>query len=161
MAVSKELMSIPEFGNDDDKPFSAEKKIIINMKKAILMVAGSAVQKLMMTLQKEQEILMNIADMAILTFNAESALLRLIKNADKKGNDQTKIESDIVHCYLNDAIDKLNKSGKEALNAFAEGDELRMMLLGLKRFTKTNPYNSKEARRRIADELISKKQFPF
>lgn len=161
MSVSKELMSIPEFGNDDEKLFAAEKKLIINMKKAILMVAGAAVQKLMMTLQKEQEILMNIADMAIITFNAESALLRLMKKTDKNGTEQTKIESDIVHCYLNDATDKLNKSGKEALNAFAEGDELRMMLLGLKRFTKTNPYNSKEARRRIADELIAKKHYSF
>lgn len=161
MAVSKELMSIPEFGNEDGESFAHEKKTIVNMKKAILMVAGAAVQKLMMTLQKEQEILINIADMAIVTFNAESALLRLMKMTENKGSEKTKIESDIVHCYLNDAIDKLNKSGREALNAFAEGDELRMMLLGLKRFTKSTPFNSKDARRRIADEIIAKKNYPF
>ena len=68
MAVQKELMSIPEFGDDEDKPFATELKTIANMKKSILMVAGAAVQKLMTTLSKEQEIIMNIADMAIKTF---------------------------------------------------------------------------------------------
>ncbi|MFT3909488.1 MAG: acyl-CoA dehydrogenase family protein [Ferruginibacter sp.] len=161
MAVSKELMSIPEFGNDDESAFAAEKKTIINMKKAILMTAGTAVQKLMMNLQHEQEILMNIADMAILTFNAESALHRIIKMADKKGEAAISIETDMMRCYLNDAVDKLNKAGKEALNAFASGDEQRMMLLGLKRFTKTAAFNSKDARRRIADKLITENKYAF
>ena len=159
MAVSKELMSIPEFGNDDESPFAEERKTIINMKKAILMTAGAAVQKLMMNLQHEQEILMNIADMAILTFNAESALLRVMKMADKEGESSVSIQIDIMRCYLNDAIDKLNKAGKEAVNAFAGGDEQRMMLLGLKRFTKTQPFNSKDARRRIADKLIAENKY--
>ncbi len=161
MAVSKELMSIPDFGNEDESPFAAERKTIVNMKKAILMTAGAAVQKLMMNLQHEQEILMNIADMAILTFNAESALLRVIKMTDKQGEAAVTIHADMMRCYLNDAVDKLNKAGKEAVNAFAAGDEQRMMLLGLKRFTKTIPYNSKDARRRIADKLIAEKKYPF
>jgi hypothetical protein len=161
MNVSKELMSIPDFGEEDETPFAAEKKAVINMKKAVLIVAGAAVQKLMMQLQEEQEIIMNIADMATLTFNAESALLRLMKLTSIKGDEQTRIESDMVHCYLIDAIDKLNKAGKDALNAFAEGDELRMMLLGLKRFTKTKPYNTKEARRRIAQHLINQNKYCF
>lgn len=160
MAVSKELMSIPDFGSDDEEGlFLAERKAIVNMKKAILMTAGAAVQKLMMQLESEQEIIMNIADMAIQTFHAESALLRLIKLAERKGVDAVAIESDIVRCYLNDAIDKVNKCGKDAINAFAEGDEQRMMLLGLKRFTKFAPYNSKDARRRIADKLISENKY--
>jgi len=161
MNVSKELMSIPDFGDEDETPFAAEKKAIVNMKKAVLMVAGAAVQKLMMQLQQEQEIIMNIADMAIFTFNAESALLRLMKLQATKGDEQTTIESDMVQCYFIDAIDKLNKAGKDALNAFAEGDELRMMLLGLKRFTKTQPYNTKEARRRIAQQLINQNKYCF
>ena len=161
MNVSKELMSIPDFGEEDQTPFATEKKAVINMKKAMLMIAGAAVQKLMMQLQEEQEIIMNIADMSILTFNAESALLRLMKLHSIKGDEQTTIESDMVHCYLIDAIDKLNKAGKDALNAFAEGDELRMMLLGLKRFTKTQPYNTKEARRRIAQHLINQNKYCF
>ncbi len=159
MAVSKELMSIPDFGKEEDSAFSSEKKSIIEMKKAILMVAGTAVQKLMMNLQNEQEILMNIADMAIVTFTAESALLRVMKMTEKNTHASIAIYTDMMHCYLYDAIDKLNKAGKEAINAFTEGDEQRMLLLGLKRFTKTPSFNSKEARRRIADKLISDNKY--
>jgi len=161
MAVSKELMSIPEFGNDDETAFAKEKKTILNMKKSILMVAGAAVQKLMMKIQDEQEILMNIADMAIETFEAESALLRIMKMVDKQGEAASQLQIDMMRCYLNDAVDKVNKAGKEAINAFAGGDEQRMMLLGLKRFTKTEPFNSKDARRRIADKLIAENKYPW
>lgn len=159
MAVSKELMSIPEFGNDDETAFAKERKAIANMKKSILMVAGAAVQKLMMKLNDEQEILMNIADMAIETFEAESVLLRVMKMADKHGEAASQLQIDMMRCYLNDAVDKVNKAGKEAINAFAGGDEQRMMLLGLKRFTKTEPFNSKDARRRIADKLIAENKY--
>ena len=161
MAVSKELMSIPDFGSEDETAFAAEKKAIANMKKAILMVAGAAVQKLMMALSTEQEILMNIADMSIATFNAESALLRVIKMSDKQGEKAVSVQADMMHVYLNDAVDAVNKAGKEAINAFADGDEQRMMLLGLKRFTKMQPFNSKEARRRIADKLIAENKYPW
>ena len=159
MAVSKELMSIPEFGNEDETAFAAEKKTILNMKKSILMVAGAAVQKLMMKLNDEQEILMNIADMSIETYNAESTLLRIIKMTDKNGEAGSSLQIDLMRCNLNDAVDKVNKAGKEAINAFAEGDELRMMLLGLKRFTKATPFNSKDARRRVADKLIAENKY--
>ncbi|MBL0146919.1 MAG: acyl-CoA dehydrogenase family protein [Chitinophagaceae bacterium] len=159
MAVSKELMSIPEFGNDDETPFAKERKAIVNMKKCILMVAGAAVQKLMMTLQDEQEILMNIADMAIETFEAESALLRVMKIADKQGETNCQQQIDMMRIYLNDAMDKVNKFGKDAINAFAGGDEQRMMLLGLKRFTKMEPFNSKDARRRVADKMIGEGKY--
>ena len=104
---------------------------------------------------------MNIADMAIVTFNAESALLRIMKMSDREGDEAVALQTDMMHCYLNDAVDKLNKSGKEALNAFATGDELRMMLLGLKRFTKTLSFNSKDTRRRIADKLIAENRYAF
>jgi hypothetical protein len=161
MAVSKELMSIPEFGNDDETAFAKERKAIVNMKKAILMVAGAAVQKLMMKINDEQEILMNIADMAIETFEAESTLLRVMKLADKQGEATAQLQTDMMRCYLNDAVDKVNKAGKEAINAFATGDEQRMMLLGLKRFTKTEPFNSKDARRRIADKMIAENKYPW
>ena len=159
MKVSKELMSIPDFGSEEDGAFAAELKTIVNLKKAILMTAGAAVQKLMMSLSNEQEILMNIADMAIQVFHAESALLRVIKMTDKIGSAAVNVQTDILHCYLNDAVDNVNKAGKEAINAFAEGDEQRMMLLGLKRFTKAAPFNSKEARRRIADKLILENKY--
>lgn len=153
MAVQKELMSIPDFGSSDDTPFAEERKAIQQFKKSILMVAGAAVQKLMMKIESEQEILMHIADMAIETFHAESGLLRAMKLAEQKGEANVGYELDIARTYLYDAADKINKSGKDAINAFAAGDEQRMMLLGLKRFTKVAPFNTKDARRRIAARL--------
>ena len=161
MAVSKELMSIPEFGNDDDSAFAKERKAIVNMKKAILMVAGAAVQKLMMKISDEQEILMNIADMAIEVFHAESAMLRAIKMANIKGENASALQLDMARTYLYDAADRVNKSGKDAVNAFADGDEQRMILLRLKRFTKTDPFNSTASRRRIAAKLIADKKYNF
>jgi len=161
MNVQKELMSIPEFGNEEESAFSKEQKTIENMKKCILMVAGAAVQKLMTNLTNEQEIIMNIADMAIETFVAESMLLRVIKLSDKNGEENSKIQIAMMHCYLNDAVDKIAKCGKEAINSFAEGDEQKMMLLGLKRFTKTDPFNSKDARRLIAEKLVEEGKYSF
>jgi alkylation response protein AidB-like acyl-CoA dehydrogenase len=161
MAVQKELMSIPDFGSGEEEAFAKEKKAVAGFKKAILMTAGAAVQKLMMKMESEQEILMHIADMALETFNAESALLRAIKLVDKKGEAACQFELDIMRTYLYDAADKIGKHGRDAINAFAEGDEQRMMLLGIKRFTKADTFNSKEARRRIADKLISDKKYPL
>jgi alkylation response protein AidB-like acyl-CoA dehydrogenase len=159
MAVQKELMSIPEFGNGEETPFAAEKKLIANFKKAILMTAGAAVQKLMMKIESEQEVLMNIADMAIETYNAESALLRAMKLSDQRGEAACQFELDIMRTYLYDVADSINKHGKDAINAFAEGDEQRMMLLGLKRFTKAAAFNSKEARRRIAAKVLADNKY--
>lgn len=156
MEVQKELMSIPDFGSDDEGAFAKQQKLVANLKKSILMVAGAAVQKLMNKLTDEQEIIMNIADMAINTFIAESILLRVMKNTGKVDEKKQKVTEAILNVYLNDAADKVSKFGKDAINAFAEGDEQKMMLLGLRRFTKSEPYNSKEARRTIADYLIEK-----
>jgi alkylation response protein AidB-like acyl-CoA dehydrogenase len=153
MAVQKELMSIPDFGSSDDTPFAEERKAIQQFKKSILMVAGAAVQKLMMKLESEQEVLMHIADMAIETFHAESGMLRAMKLVEQKGEANCGFELDVARTYLYDAADRINKSGKDAINAFAAGDEQRMMLLGLKRFTKVAPFNTKDARRRIAAKL--------
>ena len=161
MAVSKELMSIPDFGSVEEGDFVKEKKMIANFKKAILLTAGAAVQKLMTKLENEQEVLMNIADMSINTFHAESALLRAIRLTDQKGAAATTYEWDIVHTYLYDAADRIHKHGKDAINAFADGDEQSMMLLGLKRYTKADPFNSKEAKRRIADKLIAENRYPL
>ena len=161
MSVQKELMSIPDFGAEDEAPFAKEKKLVANLKKAILMTAGAAVQKLMMKIENEQEVLMNIADMAIETFNAESVLLRVMKMVEQKGEAATQLYQDIMRTYLYDAADKVNKSGKDAINAFADGDEQRMILMGLKRFTKAEPFNSKDARRRIADKMIAEGKYCF
>ena len=161
MAVQKELMSIPDFGSDDEVPFAKEKKLVANLKKAILMASGAAVQKLMMKIDSEQEVLMNIADMAIETFNAESVLLRAMKLVDLRGEAACQLQLDIMRTYIYDAADKVNKSGKDAINGFAEGDEQRMILMGLKRFTKAESFNSKEARRRIANKMIEEGKYCF
>jgi len=154
-------MSIPDFADGDDEAFAKEKKLVANLKKAILMTAGAAVQKLMMKIEKEQEVLMNIADMAIEIFNAESVLLRTIKIADQRGEANSQEYLDIMRTYLYDAADKVNKSGKDAVNSFADGDEQRMILMGLKRFTKAEPFNTKEARRRIADKMIAENKYCY
>jgi alkylation response protein AidB-like acyl-CoA dehydrogenase len=153
MAVQKELMSIPDFGAADDSLFAAELKAIQQFKKAVFLVAGAAVQKLMMKIESEQEILMHIADMAIEIFLAESALLRTIKLANLRGEEGAARELDMTRIYMYDAADSIAKNGRDAINAFASGDEQRMMLLGIKRFTKVTPFNTKDARRRIADGL--------
>ncbi len=160
-AVQKELMSIPDFGGGDETPFARETKLIASLKKSILMVAGAAVQKLMMKIESEQEILMHIADMAINVFHAESALLRAIKMVQQQGEAAAALQLDMARTYLYDTADRVNKSGRDAINAFAEGDEQRMMLLGIKRFTKAEPFNSKDARRRIANKLISDNRYSF
>jgi alkylation response protein AidB-like acyl-CoA dehydrogenase len=161
MAIQKELMSIPDFGSEEETTFSKEIKLVNNLKKAIMMVAGAAVQKLMMKIESEQEVLMNIADMAIETFNAESVLLRVMKLAEQQGEAAVQLQLDMMRTYLYDAADRINKSGKDAVNAFSDGDEQRMILMGLKRFTKAEPFNSKDARRRIADKMVAEGKYCF
>lgn len=162
MAVGKEIMSIPDFGfYEDETLFAPEKKVIKNLKKAVLMVAGAAVQKFMTKLSEEQEIIMNLADMVIETYAAESVLLRVEKRIDLLGKDVNTLQEDIAMIYLHEAVERVNNAGKSAITSFAESDELRVMLMGLKRFTKIEPLNLKEARRRIAEALIAKNDYIF
>ena len=159
--VASELMSIPDFSAEDDSLFAAENKYVKNFKKAVLMTAGAAVQKLMAQLSKEQEVLMNIADMIIETYVAESMLLRVEKLISLKGEAACQAQIEMVKVYINDAADKINISGKNALNSFAQGDEQRMMLMGLKRFTKTTPLNTIASRRIVADSLTAANKYCF
>ena len=159
--VTKELTSVPDFGVGSDDPFEQAREQIKKYKKAVLMVAGSAAQKLMMELAKEQEVLMNISDMIIELYVAESVLLRVEKLTNSEKNVKISEQIDIMNVYLFDAADKLNKFGKDALISFAEGDELKMMLMGMKRFTKQNMFNIKEARRRIAAHIIEEGKYCY
>jgi alkylation response protein AidB-like acyl-CoA dehydrogenase len=162
MAVQKELMSIPDFGaSDDDGIFAKEKKALANLKKAGLMVAGAAVQKFMMKLSDEQEVLMNLADMMIEGYVAESTILRVEKLISLRGEKACEIQKEMALIYLHEAMEKAASAGKAAITSFAEGDELRLMLMGLKRFTKIDPYNLKEARRKVANYAIEKGEYPF
>ncbi|WP_286897518.1 MULTISPECIES: acyl-CoA dehydrogenase family protein [Sphingobacterium] len=159
-AVAGELLAIPDFGQEDDAPFAAEKKIVANLKKAGLLIAGAAVQKLMMSLSKEEEILMNIADIIGYVYITESVLLRAEKLLHT-GSDKADYAKDMAKIYLYGAIDKISAAGKEALYSFGEGDELNMMLVGLRRFTKAQPFNVKDARQRIAKKLIDENKYCF
>jgi alkylation response protein AidB-like acyl-CoA dehydrogenase len=159
--VAAELVGIPEFAEVDETLFAYEKKLVGNFKKAILLTAGAAVQKLMTSLSKEQEVIMNIADMAIETYVAESTLLRVEKMVSMKGEAACEAQIAIARSYINSACDRIWVDGKEALNSFGEGDELRMMLMGLKRYTKQEPFNAKNARQTIAQKLIAENKYCF
>ncbi len=162
MAVQKELMSIPDFGAEEDTAlFAREKKALRNLKKAGLMVSGAAVQKFMMKLSDEQEILMNLADMLIEGYVAESVLLRVEKLISVRGEKACEVEKEMAMIYLHGAIERAGSAGKSAITSFAEGDEQRLMLMGLKRFTKVESYNLKEARRKVANYVIEKGEYPF
>lgn len=162
MAVSKEIMSIPDFSSEDtDTPFAVEKKILKNLKKAILMVAGAAVQKFMMQLPDEQEVIMDIADMGIELYVAESVLLRVEKLAQLRGLEQVSLQYKMAQVYLYEAVENIARSGRSAITSFAVSDELRVMLMGLKRFTKAEPVNLKQLRREIADHFIAQNSYTF
>lgn len=160
--IMSELTGLPSASDNDEKgPLSDAANAIVNFKKAILMVSGGAVQTLMAKLEKEQEIIMNLADMGLQVYAAESALLRAQKLISIRGEEACALQIDMVNTFVSDAADIVAKAGKDAINGFAEGDMLRMMHMGLKRFTKVQPYNVKAARRRIAAELISKNEYCF
>lgn len=162
MKVAGELMEIPDFGAEEDESYlAAEKKVLANLKKATLMVAGAAVQKFQTKLASEQEILMNLADMAIQVYALESAILKTEKLASRLGETACAERYAMTVNFMHQAADQCNRAGREAIYAFAEGDEQRMMLLGLKRFTKVQPENLKLVRRSIAAKIIEENRYPF
>ncbi len=160
-AVGAELMGIPDFGSVTTDYYESKKKLVVNFKKAILMVAGAAIQKYMDKFADEQEILMALADMIILTYAAESSLLRTEKLSHTLADDKLSLYKDMTDVFFYDAAAKINKYGVDAVNAFATGDEQQAMLMGMKRFTKATGVNSIAARRRIADLMIEKNKYPF
>ena len=162
MAVQKELMSMPDMtGGDAQEIFQEEKKVLANLKKAGLVISGAAVQKLMLGLSDQQEIIMNLADILIEIYIAETFILRVEKLISLRGEEACAIHKEMMMVYLHEAVDKVNSAGKEAIYGFATGDEERMLLMGLKRFTKISPYNLKEARRKIANKIINENKYCF
>jgi alkylation response protein AidB-like acyl-CoA dehydrogenase len=160
MHVANELMSIPDFAEPSENVFERYLSYVEGFKKSVLMIAGSAAQKLMMQLAKEQEILMNIADMCIYTYIAESTVLRTQKRFEAQP-ENSEVQLEMMKTLILDFGDRINKCGKDALYAFTEGDEQRMMLMGLRRFTKTEAHNVKESRRKVADALIQSEEYCF
>ncbi len=162
-AVGEELMGIPSFDTPDYSAlFAEEKDIIKRLKKVFLMVAGSAVQKFGPDLESHQQLLMAAADILIEVYMAESTLLRTEKNAKRYGEDAQKTQIAMTQLYLYRAVEIVQSRGKEAIISFAEGDEQRMMLMGLKRFTKyTNYPNIVALTNLIADQVATDNGYRF
>jgi len=161
--VGNELTGIPSFDKPDySELFAEEKEILQNLKKTFLMVAGSAVQKFGEKLEEQQQLLLASADILIEIYMAESSLLRTEKNAKRFGEDTQKEQIAMSKLYLYHAVDIINAKAKEGIISFAQGDEQRMMLMGLKRFTKyQNQPNVIELRNIIAEKLTSENKYAF
>ena len=161
MDVAKELMGIPDFSPPGNDYFEEKRKAIVNFKKAILMVSGAAIQKFMQTLNDEQELLFNAANMIMDTYAIESVLLRVEKLVNKWGEEKASVYKDMLDVCLYDAASRINKEGVDAVNSFAQGDEQMALLMGMKRYTKVQPINVRITRRRIAEVLIAENKYCF
>ncbi|MFN3969670.1 acyl-CoA dehydrogenase family protein [Flavobacterium sp.] len=163
MKVQEELMGIPSFDTPDySELFSEEKEMVAKLKKAFLMVAGAAVQKYGMDLDAHQQLLMAAADMLIEIYIAESTILRTEKLAKKEGEATVTEQIAMAKLYLYKAVDVVTQKGKESIISFAEGDEQRMMLMGLRRFTKyTNMPNIVGLRETITTKLVAENSYCF
>ncbi|MFD2432558.1 acyl-CoA dehydrogenase family protein [Mesonia maritima] len=162
-AVADELTGIPSMDKPDySELFAEEKEMVAKLKKVFLMTAGSAVQKFGPDLEEHQQLLLASADILIEIYMAESGILRAEKNAKRFGEDNQKEQIAMAKLYLYHAVDKVNQKAKEGIVSFATGDEQRMMLMGLKRFTKyQNQPNVVELRNTIAEKLTSENKYCF
>ncbi len=162
MAVSKELTSVPSFETiDTSELFAAEKEVLKKLKKVFLMVGGKAAMALQDKIEDEQEVMMNLADVMIEIYASESAILRTEKLVGLRGEAACANQIAMAQVYLAEAVDKINAAAKEAIASFTSGDEQKVMLMGLKRFTKADLVNTKELRRGIADYMIAQGKYPF
>src|SRR5690554_1725110 len=163
MKVAEELTSIPSFDTPDYSAYlSQEKEILKNLKKVFLMVAGAGVQKYGEELEEHQQLLLAASDILIDIYMAESAILRTEKNAERSGEDSQKIQLAMTQLYLYKTVDKITARAKEGIVSFAEGDEQRMMLMGLRRFTKYQDYPKvTELRNTIAERIIADNGYKF
>jgi alkylation response protein AidB-like acyl-CoA dehydrogenase len=162
-AVGEELMGVPSFDAQDfSELFAEEKDLIARLKKVFLMVAGSAVQKFGPDLEKHQQLLMAASDILIEVYMAESTILRTEKNAKRFGEEAQAAQIAMSKLYLYNAVETIIQKGREAIVSFAEGDEQKMMLMGLKRFTKyTNYPNVVALRTQIADKVAAENGYAF
>lgn len=162
-AVADELLGIPSFDIPDySELFAEEKDMLKKLKKVFLMVAGSAVKKYGANLESHQQILLNASNILIEIYLAESALLRAEKNAKRFGEEAQKEQIAMAKLYLFNAVEITKKNAMEGIVSFSEGDEQKMMLMGLKRFTKyTNYPNVVELRNTIAEKIKAENKYCF
>ncbi len=158
-ALQDEIMNPQMSFDDDDSLLAMETKLAQNAKKVALMVLGTAAQKYMMALSEQQEILCNCADIIMDAYQMETAILRAKKLAER-GDASRQI--DMAQVFCNDAIQRIEAKAKNTIAGMLEGDEAKMLLVALKRFTKNNsPINTIAARQRIADTLIAANTYTF
>jgi alkylation response protein AidB-like acyl-CoA dehydrogenase len=162
MEVSAELTSVPSFESiDTSELFAMEKDILKKLKKVFLMVGGKAAMALQDRIEDEQEIMMNLADIMIEIYAAESAILRTEKLVSIRGEVDCAHQIAMSKIYLYEAVDKIETAAKEAIVSFTKSDEQKVMLMGLKRYTKPDFINTKELRRQVADYMIAQGKYPF
>ena len=163
MAVAEDLMAIPSFDAPEySELFSEEKELLSKLKKCFLMIAGKAVETFGMELEEQQQIITAASDIMIEIYLAESTILKVEKLTTKASEDNHDAQIAMAKLNLYNAIEKINSKGKEAIISFTEGDEQRMLLMGLKRFTKyTNYPNVVGLRKTIAQKLITQNQYCF
>jgi hypothetical protein len=159
--VASELLSLRPKVETDDGKLSLQNEMVEMSKKIALLVAGAAVQKYMVKLAEEQEIVASISDIVIEIFAMESALLRAMKTMERFGDEKTEIQKAMVKVYVNDGFDRIGGFAKQALAAIAEGDVLRTQLSSLKKLTRFTPVNTIALRREIADSVIKIGRYPF
>ncbi|GGE06706.1 acyl-CoA dehydrogenase family protein [Psychroflexus salis] len=161
--VKEELTGIPSFETPDySAPLSEEKAMIKKMKKTFLMVAGSAMQKYGQEIENHQELLMASADILMEIYMAESAILRAQKNVEKTNEEEAKYQVAMAQLYLYYAVEKVNEKAKKGIISFAEGDEQKMMLMGLKRYTKYDNYpNIIALQELVAKKVVDENTYPF
>jgi alkylation response protein AidB-like acyl-CoA dehydrogenase len=159
--LQEELLSLPSMEEAEDSLFSREQAIVKNLKKIALMTAGIAVQKYMMQIEEQQEILCHISDIVMVAWGAESALLRTQKLVASQGEAKARDYISMTRVYCNDAVSLAENHAKEILAAVSEGDMLRTNLAALRRFVKFPPLNTIELRQQIADTMLNTGKYPY
>lgn len=151
------MMMMPE--EVGDEPLEQEKYLLKNAKKIFLMVAGTAVQKYGEQLQKEQEMLANIADIVNEVFNIESIIVRTEKAMAKDGEEKAKQKLLMTQVYSQEAFNHIEAIAKESLVALEEGDSLRTMLSILKKLTRHTPTDLIAKKREVASKVIEQEKY--
>jgi alkylation response protein AidB-like acyl-CoA dehydrogenase len=158
VALQEELMMLtPE--EPGDEPIAQEKYLVRNAKKIALLAAGLATQKYGKALEKEQEVLANIADLISNVYAMESVVLRTEKAIAKTGLDKNKQKLLYTQIYCQEAFNELEAIAKETLVAVEQGDTLRIMLSSLRKFTRHTPINVIAKKREAADVIIKAERY--
>lgn len=153
------LMMMPTLPEEEPALLEEEANLIDNAKKIFLMTAGLAVEKYQQELEKQQEILRDIADIAIEIYAMESAWLRAKKALDKEGEDKARLKAELTRAYVHEAFPRIEQRARHTLSAMEEGDVLRTQLSVLKKLTRYTPINEVALKRSIAKQILEKEGY--